>query len=141
MTTATTEAPTSALAEYSPTAAALADLRQRFAGVVWDVTTTKGNNEARAARLELVKLRTSLEAKRKELKAPALERSRLIDAEAARITGEIVALERPIDEQIKVAELAQGLPARARLSDLNKQKATVLRTLAALEKARIAASN
>lgn len=46
-----------------------------------------------------------------------------------------------IDEQIKVAELAQGLPARARLSDLNKQKATVLRTLAALEKARIAASN
>jgi hypothetical protein len=104
MTTATTEAPTSALAEYSPTAAALADLRQRFAGVVWDVTTTKGNNEARAARLELVKLRTSLEAKRKELKAPALERSRLIDAEAAHITGEIVALERPIDEQIKADE-------------------------------------
>lgn len=34
MTTATTEAPTSALAEYSPTAAALADLRQRFAGEV-----------------------------------------------------------------------------------------------------------
>ena len=103
MTTAT-EAPTSALAEYSPTAAALADLRQRFAGVVWDVTTTKGNNEARAARLELVKLRTGLEAKRKELKAPALERSRLIDAEAARITSEIVALEKPIDEQIKADE-------------------------------------
>ena len=104
MTTTTTEAPTSALAEYNRTAAELADLRQRFAGVVWDVTTTKGNAEARAARLELVKLRTGLEAKRKELKAPALERSRLIDAEAARITGEILALERPIDEQIKADE-------------------------------------
>ena len=102
--TTTTEAPTSALAEYSPTAAALADLRRRFAGVVWDVTTTKGNADARAARLELVKLRTGLEAKRKELKAPALERSRLIDAEAARITGEILALEKPIDEQIKADE-------------------------------------
>jgi colicin import membrane protein len=93
-----------ALAEYSPTAAALADLRQRFSGVVWDLTTTKGGAEARAARLELVRLRTGLEAKRKELKAPALERSRLIDAEAARITGEIVALEKPIDEQIKADE-------------------------------------
>ena len=53
MTTTTTEAPTSALAEYNRTAAELADLRQRFAGVVWDLTTTKGNAEARAARLEL----------------------------------------------------------------------------------------
>lgn len=104
MSTETIEAVGSALAEYSPTAAALADLRQRFAGVVWDVSTTKGNAEARAARLELVKLRTGLEAKRKELKAPALERSRLIDAEAARITGEILALEKPIDEQIKADE-------------------------------------
>lgn len=112
--TTTTEAPTSALAEYNATAAALADLRQRFAGVVWDVTTTKGNNEARAARLELVKLRTSLEAKRKELKAPALERSRLIDAEAARITGEIVALERPIDEQIKADEQRREAEKEAR---------------------------
>jgi hypothetical protein len=50
MNTATTEAPTSALAEYNRTAAELADLRQRFAGVVWDVATTKGNAEARAAR-------------------------------------------------------------------------------------------
>ncbi|ELB86306.1 hypothetical protein Rwratislav_45610, partial [Rhodococcus wratislaviensis IFP 2016] len=32
-----------------------------------------------------------------------------------------------------------GLAARARISDLEKQRATVLRTLAALEKARIAA--
>ncbi len=37
-------------------------------------------------------LRTSLEAKRKELKAPALERSRLIDSEAKRIeSGDPVA--------------------------------------------------
>jgi flagellar biosynthesis/type III secretory pathway chaperone len=63
-----------------------------------------------------------------------------IDTLQARVLGLLDQLG-SIDEQIKVAELAQGLPARARLSDLNKQKATVLRTLAALEKARIAASN
>lgn len=61
------------------------DLRARFGGVAFDLTTTKGDKEARAARMELVKLRTSLEAKRKELKAPALERSRMIDSEAKRI--------------------------------------------------------
>jgi len=98
------EKATTAIAEYSPTAAALADLRARFADVVFDVTTTNGNKEARAARMELVKLRTSLEAKRKELKAPALERSRLIDSEAKRITGEILALEEPIDAQIRADE-------------------------------------
>lgn len=103
-TTDTIEAPKLAITEYSPVAAGLADLRARFADVVFDVTTTKGDKEARAARLELVKLRTSLEARRKELKAPALERSRLIDSEAKRIEAEILALETPIDEQIKVEE-------------------------------------
>lgn len=102
--TETIDKPTTAIAEYSPTAAALADLRARFADVVFDVATTKGDKEARAARMELVKLRTSLEAKRKELKAPALERSRMIDSEAKRIEAEILALETPIDRQIKAEE-------------------------------------
>lgn len=103
-TTDTIEAPKLAITEYSPVAAGLADLRARFEGVAFDLTTTKGDKEARAARLELVKLRTSLEARRKELKAPALERSRLIDSEAKRIEAEILALETPIDEMIRVAE-------------------------------------
>ncbi len=54
-TTAAT-APSTAIAEYSPTAAAIADLRHRFAGVVWDVSTTKGDREARAAEELLVEL-------------------------------------------------------------------------------------
>lgn len=49
-------------------------------------------------------LRTSLEAKRKELKAPALERSRLIDSEAKRIESEIRSLEDPIDALITAEE-------------------------------------
>ena len=107
MTTDTIEAtaaPATAIAEYSPTAAALADLRQRYANVVWDVTTTKGDKEARAARRELVSLRTSLEEKRKELKAPALERSRLIDDEAKSIKAAILELEDPIDQLITAEE-------------------------------------
>lgn len=41
-----------------------------------------------------------------------------------------------VDAQISALDGAQGLPARARLKDLDKQRTTVLTTLAALEKAR-----
>lgn len=92
------------LVEYSRTEAALQELRAKYQGATYDLTTTAGDKAARAARLELKTLRTSLEAKRKELKAPALEFGKKIDAEAARITGEIVALEDPIDAQIKADE-------------------------------------
>ena len=41
-----------------------------------------------------------------------------------------------VDEQISALDGAQGLPARARMKDLERQRTTVLSTLAALEKAR-----
>ncbi len=120
--------PVSAVAEYTKTALALAELRQRLAGKVYALQTVAGDKEARADRLELVKLRSSLESKRKELKAPALERSRLIDAEAKRIEGEILALEGPIDKQIKADEarreeerLARAAAEAARVAALRKR--------------------
>jgi hypothetical protein len=92
------------IVEYSATEAALAALRQKYAGIVFDLTTVKGDKEARAARLELTTLRTSLEKKRKQFKAPALEFGKKIDSEASRVTAEILALEYPIDDQIKADE-------------------------------------
>lgn len=95
---------TTAIQEYTATEAALAELAGRFKGVVFDVTTTKGMADARAGRMELRTLRTSLEDKRKEIKAPVLERGKLIDEEAKRITAALVALEEPIDQTIKAEE-------------------------------------
>ena len=92
------------IAEYSPTEAALHDLRTKYASVVFDVRDSKQMNEAKKARAEIRGYRTTLEAKRVEIKAPALERCRLIDAEAKRITSELIKLETPIDEQIKAEE-------------------------------------
>lgn len=92
------------IVEYSATEAALAALRQKYAGIVFDLTTVKGDKEARAARLELITLRTSLEKKRKQFKAPALEFGKKIDSEASRVTDEILALENPIDAQIRADE-------------------------------------
>lgn len=95
---------TSQITEYSATEAALSELRERIGKTTHDVTTTTGMELARKDRRELVKLRTSLEAKRKEIKAPALAHCNLIDAEAKRITLELLKLEEPIDNLIKAEE-------------------------------------
>lgn len=90
--------------EYTKTAAALAELREKYAGAKYDVTTTDGMKAAKGARGELRDLRTSLERTRVQIKAPALERCRLIDEEAKRITAALTALEDPIAEQIRHEE-------------------------------------
>lgn len=110
------------LVSYSRTEAALADLRSRFAGAVFDLTTMAGDKAARAARLELVTLRTTLEKRRKDFKAPALEFGKLIDSEAARITAQIVALETPIDAAIKADE-ARREAIRAEAARIAAEKA------------------
>jgi len=95
---------TTEIQEYSKTEAALSALREQFGGMTYDVDSADGMKNAKDARAEVRGYRTSLEKMRKALKAPALERSRLIDAEAKRITTELVAIEAPIDGQIKREE-------------------------------------
>ena len=93
------------IAEYNETAAALAVLRQKYAdysSVV--IATTKDMALAKEARAEVRGYRVALEKLRVELKAPALERTRLIDTEAKRITAELLTIEEPIDAAIKAEE-------------------------------------
>lgn len=121
------------IVEYTKTEAALADLRARYKGVAFDLTTTKGDKEARAARLELVTLRTSLEKKRKTFKIPAIEFGKKIDAEAQRITAEIEALEKPIDDQIRADEARREAEKEAKRQ---AEAARVQNHLAAIGKIR-----
>jgi hypothetical protein len=96
--------PVTSISEYSPTAAALHKLKTELEGKQYEVGNATGLALAKFHRRELVTLRTDLEKKRKEIKAPALARCKEIDTEAARITCELVALEDPIDKQIKEEE-------------------------------------
>ena len=93
-----------AIAEYSVTTAALAKLKEELAGKVYAVDNATGMALAKFDRRGLVTLRTDLEKKRIEIKAPALERCKLIDSEANRIKADLLALEQPIDAQIKAQE-------------------------------------
>jgi len=90
--------------EYNATESGLADIAKRMKDVVYDVTTASGMQTAKLDRRELITLRVNLEATRKELKAPALARSKAIDGEAKRIETRIRELEEPIDAQIKKEE-------------------------------------
>ena len=104
---------TTQVAEYSATEAGLAELRARHGATIYDVRVPGGMQAARLARAEIREVRVSLEARRVALKAPVLERGRLIDAEAKRITEALLQLETPIDEAIK-AEEARREEERAR---------------------------
>lgn len=114
------------IAEYSQTAAALSDLRHRFLGIAFNVATTKGLDEAKKARQEVKGYRTALEAKRKEIKAPALERCRLIDDEAKTITAALLEIEGPIDQQIK-AEEARKEAEKAAKVEAERQRVAAIR--------------
>lgn len=109
------------IAEYNPVAAALSELREKFADVIFPVTTKEGMKDAKDVRGKLVKLRTGLETMRKEIKEPALRRTQAIDAEAKAITAAIKAIEEPIDAQIKVEENrieAEKAAKAARLAEI-----------------------
>jgi hypothetical protein len=92
------------LTEFSRVEAGLAALRAKHGNTVYEVSTTAGMDAAKAARAEIREPRFALEKVRKAAKAPLLAIGRRIDAEAVRITEAILAIEEPIDGQIKAEE-------------------------------------
>lgn len=80
--------------DYSITDDALATLRKNYQGL--KAETTAGYEEVRKAIADIRARRVAIEAKRKELKADALEYGRIVDAEAHRITAALEAIEAPL---------------------------------------------
>lgn len=113
------------IAEFDPIEAGLQALRQQYEGVVFEVATTKGMEAAKAARLAIRDPRYKIEAARKALKAPLLRYGRLVDSEAARITDAILAIETPIDEQIKAEEARKEAERQARAAAEAKRIAEI----------------
>lgn len=95
---------TAALQEMNAVEAGLAELEAKYKDVVYDVTTTKGMEDAKAARAEIRAPRYNTErirqAKSSELTALRQE----INDNAKRITARVLLIEAPVDEQIKAQE-------------------------------------
>lgn len=81
--------------EYSFVEERLGELRAKYA-VIPDAETKEGYEFIRKGVRELVSCRTDIEKKRKEIKAPVLLRSKLIDSEAKRITAALSEIEAPL---------------------------------------------
>lgn len=110
------------IAHYSAYQKSLNTLRDKYQGVIYEVTTTEGMGEAKKAREAIRKPRYELEHLRKKLKAPALEYSKRIDSEAKAIREQLEALENPIHEQILYEEKrAEREEAERRTKIMNQQ--------------------
>jgi hypothetical protein len=102
------------ISQYDKIEAGLADLRSKYSGVVFDVSTNAGLDDAKKARAAVREPRYELEKVRKALKAPALEYAKRIDTEAKRIEGELLKIEQPLDETIKAEEARREEVKRAK---------------------------
>jgi colicin import membrane protein len=121
---------TQAVAEFDRVAAGIAALRDKYEGVVYDVTTTAGMQSAKEARREIREPRLEVERIRKAAKAPILTLGKKLDSEAARITKELLAIEEPLDLQVKTEEARKEAERQAkidaelkRVSDLQERVA------------------
>lgn len=93
-----------ALTEFNRVSAGLALLEKNYKGMLYETDTEIGLMHAKAARKAVRDPRLEVEKIRKAAKAPLLAVGRTLDAEANRITLELLALENPIDQQIKEQE-------------------------------------
>ena len=134
------------IAEISAVRKGIEDLKTKYANAVFDVSVTDGMEKAKAARREIREPRYAVERTRKESKSKLAALGKSIDSEAASITAELLALEVPIDDQIKaeeqrkederqkkiVAEQQRQEAIRAALAAISTLPATTKRTVESL---------
>ena len=104
-----------AVAEFDKVAAGLKDLQDRFGGVLYDVTTTKGMDSAKEARAAVRAPRFEVERVRKAAKAPILALGKSIDDRAKEITAAILKIEEPIVLQIEAEETRKEAEKQAKI--------------------------
>ncbi len=93
-----------AIGALSKVNAGIAALHEKYLGVVYDVSTGKGLDEAKAARVEIRAIRYQIEPTVKATKAAWKVATAQLDVEAARIVAELMKVEKPIHDQITAEE-------------------------------------
>lgn len=93
-----------ALTEFEKVSAGLLDLSSRYANVVYAVQTTKGMDEAKAARLAIREPRYAVQRATDAAKKELNSIKRNVEQRAEQITSALLRLEEPVDAQIKAEE-------------------------------------
>lgn len=112
------------LAKFDQVEAGTAELERLYKDVAYSVDTKKGMDEACEARRAIKTPRVDLEHARVAAKAPLLKLGRDIDARAQAITARLVAIEKPINDQIKAQETKEA----ERMADLERRIREIVET-------------
>lgn len=125
-----------AVAEFDKVAEGIAELRKRYSGVVFDVRTSKGMDEAKKARQEIRTPRYEIERLRKDAKAAGLVRLRELHTAAVAHEAEQERIKAEREELAKLRAEAEKHAAaeRARLEE-EERKARVEREAEAARQA------
>lgn len=97
---------TVALAHFGDWQPAAKALKARFANIAWDVSNTKGLEDAKRARLEARQPRYDAQNTSKALKSVLAKVSKAVGQEEEAIAAAFEAIEQPIDKVIKDREAA-----------------------------------
>ena len=99
------------IAEYSPLTKALAEVTKKYGNVVFDCATTKGLDEAKAARVEVREVRYSIQNAEKSVLIPYQDKVKEAQAKVNEVKAyglelkeKVLLIETPIDESIKAEE-------------------------------------
>lgn len=121
-----------ALVEINAVEAGLAALRAKHAGKTYDLSTGAGMEEAKQDRLAIRNVRYRLPHLVKEKKAEMKRVAGAMEAEAERITSELLAMEEPIDAQIKAEETRKEAEREAKRRAKAEQDAKVQEAIDAI---------
>jgi len=111
-----TTSTSTAVAEFDPISAGLAQLKVDIAGTTYDIATTKGLDTARRLRALCVKLRTSAGEVYDTLNRPMLDKQTLIRKLKNQFITGVEELEEPIDAAIKAQEKIKEQERQARVA-------------------------
>lgn len=111
----------SAVAEYQPFYAQLAEMEVDNTKLVFDYESKKGNKEARSHVFKLRQTKGALETVRKQVKADILVKGRAIDSEKAEIEARINAMIQV--HQVKLDEIEQR--EKDRIADIQSRIADI----------------
>jgi len=130
------------LVEFDPFRAKLAEYHKRYDNVVYDMDNEDQNKQARSDRLAIGKEIAALDRKHAEIKAPLLERTRILDGARKDIKDDLLDIQSKIKSQIeaheaKIAEHQAMLQAKvdyfenhlAFLTSMGQPTAAVMRGL------------
>lgn len=95
---------TTALVAFREFDAKMQEFRQRYDGIVYDLSDPDEERKARSDRLAIGKVISRLDEKHKEIKAPLAEQVMLIDGERKRIKDTLLDIQEKIKSQIRAHE-------------------------------------